>query len=94
MPKTSTNAVANHRRQMKRQSFVRLEIRVRKEDAPLVRRVVSALADPVQAAEARTLLRECLSPLRAKGLKALLAAAPLAGIDLSRARDKGRTVQL
>ncbi len=94
MPTTQRKAVASYRRRMKRRGVVRVEVQVRKEDAALVRRVASALIDPESEAEARALLRQRFAEPRAKGLKALLAAAPLEGIDLERARDTGRTVDL
>ena len=72
---------------MKRRGIVRVEVRVRKEDAPLVRRVAQALNDPDGAAETRAVLRQHFRGGSARGLKALLAAAPLEGIDLERARD-------
>jgi hypothetical protein len=40
------------------------------------------------------LLREHFGSGPAEGLKSLLAAAPLEGIDLSRRRDLGRDVDL
>ena len=79
---------------MKRRGVVRVEVQVRKEDAALVRRVASALIDPEREADARALLRQRFAEPRVKGLKALLATAPLGGIDLERARDTGRTVEL
>ncbi len=94
MPTTQRKAVASYRLRMKRQGVVRVEVQVRKEDAALLRRVASALIDPEREAEARALLRQRFAEPRAKGLKALLAAAPLEGIDLERARDTGRTVDL
>jgi hypothetical protein len=39
-------------------------------------------------------LRERFGAFPARGLKALLAAAPLEGIDLTRERDVGRDVAL
>jgi len=39
-------------------------------------------------------LRERFGAIQAKGLKELLAAAPLEGIDLTRERDLGRDVAL
>jgi hypothetical protein len=73
---------------------VRLEVHVRKADAALIRRIVKVLADPEQEAEARAVLRERFSRGGGKGLKALLAAAPLEGIELDRGRDLGRDVEL
>jgi hypothetical protein len=42
---------------MRRQSFVRVEVNVGKEDASLMRRVASALFDPLRQAAARRLLQ-------------------------------------
>lgn len=81
--------MSSHRRRLKGKGVVHLEVQVHKDDAPLVREIVSALADPGRGSETRTLLRERFGAGKASGLKALLAAAPLEGIDLSRARDVG-----
>jgi len=86
--------VAAWRQRRQRQGFVRVEVQVRREDAGLVRDVASALGDPAREAETRTILRERISPARVGGLKALLAAAPLDGIDLDRPRDFGRETAL
>jgi hypothetical protein len=77
---------------MKRKGFVRIEVQVLRADAPLLRDVAGALADPSRAAETRVLLRDRFAERGAKGLKALLADAPLDDIDLKRARDMGREV--
>ncbi len=87
-------ALSTYRRRLKRRGVVRLEVHVRKDDAALVRGVVQALADPEREREARALLRERFGAGTAKGLKALLASAPLEGIDLSRDRDFGRNTGL
>ncbi len=94
MPRTQRKHVSAFRRRLKRRGVVRVEVHVRKHDAALVRGVVKALADPSREAEARALLRERFGAAKAKGLKALLAAAPLEGIDLTRAHDFGRDVAL
>ncbi|OJU26686.1 MAG: hypothetical protein BGN91_03950 [Nitrobacter sp. 62-13] len=83
-----------HRRRLKRRGVVRVEVQVRKEDAALVRGVAQALSDPTRETEARALLRERFGAANAKGLKGLLAAAPLEGIDLTRERDFGRDIVL
>ena len=74
--------------------MVRLEVRVRKDDAALVRGVVCALADPDRQAETRILLRERFGAAKTRDLQALLAAAPLDGIEFDRDRDVGRDVEL
>jgi hypothetical protein len=53
-----------------------------------------ALSSPEQERAARALLRQHFGSRQVEGLKALLAAAPLEGINLSRARDFGRDVDL
>ena len=74
MTAAQKKAVFRHRRRLKRQGIVRLEVQVRKDDAPLVRDIVNALADPGRGSEARALLRERFGAGPAAGLKALLAA--------------------
>jgi hypothetical protein len=94
MSPARSNAVSAYRRRLKRKGAVRLEVNVRSDDVALIKGVVRALADPAQEAEARALLRERFGGAQARGLKALLAAAPLEGIDLTRDRDFGRHVKL
>jgi hypothetical protein len=94
MPSTRKSALASHRRRLKARGVVRLELRVRKSDVALVRGVAAALADPARAIEARAVLRDHFAQASARGLKALLAAAPLEGIELRRARDTGREIDL
>jgi len=86
--------VAAHRARKERQGFVRVEVSVRKEDAGLVRRVASALSDPVREGEARKLLGQGFAERPKVSLKALLVSAPLDDIDLDRSRDLGRDVDL
>ncbi len=87
-----TTPLKRHRRRLKRRGILRVEVCVAAEDADLVRGVAGALADPERAGAARALLRAQFAP--PAGLKALLAAAPLDGIDLERSRDTGRDVAL
>jgi hypothetical protein len=94
MRNTSNAAVIVHRERRKRQGFVRLEVQVRREDAPLLRSIAGALADPARAVDARALLRERFASRKTKSPKALLADAPLDGIDLDRSDDRGREVEL
>ena len=94
MSSSRKQAVTAYRRRLKRGGFVRLEVHVQKDDAPLVRGVVAALTDPQRKARARALLRQCFGTDEPRGLKELLAAAPLDGVDLERERDFGRDVDL
>jgi len=88
------SSLAKHRARMERRGFVRVEVNVRKEDASLVRRVAAALSDPSRQTEARKLLRQRFVEPPKVSLKALLASAPLDGIDLDRSRDLGRGVDV
>jgi hypothetical protein len=94
MSSKASKALSGYRRRLKRNGIVRVEIHVRKDDAPLVRGVAKALNDPAQRSEVRNLLRDRFGAAEAQGLKALLAAAPLEGIDLERDRDYGRKIEL
>jgi hypothetical protein len=94
MPSTQKKSLSAYRRRQKQRGVVRLEIHVRKDDVVLIRGIAKALSDPARATEARSLLRERFGAVPAKGLKALLAAAPLEGIDLTRESDVGRNVTL
>jgi hypothetical protein len=87
-------AVKKYRSRMKQAGIVRLEVRVRKYDAPLVREVVEALSDPRRERDARAKLREHFGSTEGERFKAFLAAAPLEGIDLTREVDYGRDVDL
>ena len=94
MSKAQRKATNSFRKRLKRRGMARLELNVRNDDAALVRDVVRALSSPEREQEARALLRQHFGGGQAIGLKALLAAAPLEGIDLSRAHDFGRDVDL
>jgi hypothetical protein len=94
VPKTQKTPLANYRSRMKRQGVVRVEIRVHKKDAELVRRIARALIDPEREAETRAHLRQRFGNPTPQGLKTLLAAAPLEGVDLERSRNIGRVVDL
>ncbi len=94
MVKTQRKAISRFRQRLKRQGLARVELKVRKDDAVLVRNVVKALLSPEQEQTTRAFLREHFGSGRAEGLKALLAAAPLQGLDFNRERDFGREVDL
>ena len=90
----SSTALAEHRQRLRNRGLQRLEVQVRGEDAPLVRAIAAALADPGQAAEARALLLRRFAPDPTRSLKDLIASAPLDGIDLDQPRVMGRAVEL
>ena len=96
MPKVREQAITRHRHRMKRAGIVRVEVKVRREDAALVRRVALALSDPdaTRAADARAELKRRFEATPTVDLTALLAAAPLEGIELVRRVDTGRRIGL
>jgi len=94
MDTAAKSAVARHRARLERQGLVRIEVNVRKEDASLVRRIATALTDPARQVETRRLLQQRLVETPKTRLKALLASAPLDGIDLDRSGDLGREIEL
>ncbi len=88
-------AVQAYRQRLKERGWVRLEVQMSKEDVPLIRHLTQALRrDPVRAAQLRRHLHRLIDPAPHADLKALLASAPLDGIDLSRRQDRGREVDL
>ena len=94
MQASQKKAVSAHRRRLRRRGIARVEVRVHKDDVALLRSVVAALADPDRGEAARSLLRDRFGARPPGGLKALLAAAPLEGIEIVRDRDRGRDVDL
>jgi hypothetical protein len=94
MTTRAKSPLVTHRARRARQGFVRVEVNVRKEDAGLVRRVADALSDPALQADTRQLLRRNFPDASKGSLKALLASAPLEGIDLDRSPDLGRDLGL
>jgi hypothetical protein len=94
MSSRAKSSLVKHRARMARQGFVRVEVIVSKDDASLVRHVAAALSDPMRQAATRMLLRQRIVELPKVSLKALLASAPLDGIDLDRGADLGRSVDL
>ena len=88
-------AVAQHRRRQRRQGLMRLEVQVSRDDAPLIKRIARALrGDLREAASVRARLNKAIEAEGVSGLKELLAAAPLEGVDLVRSRTPARPVDL
>jgi ribosomal protein S11 len=94
MAAAQRKAVNSYRGRLKRKGITRLEVHVKKADAGLVRSVARALSDPGKEKETRALLRARFGTGKMKGLKALLAAAPLEDVDLTREHDLGRDIDL
>ena len=94
MPTSQDKAVKQYRKRLKREGWVRCEVKVRREDVPLVRKVAAVLNDPEREAVARAVIRDRFVEAPPSNLKDLLAAAPLEGIDIERPRDPGREIDL
>ena len=94
MANTRKTSLEAFRKRQKNEGNVRVEVRVRKEDAVLLRSVARALRDPTREAETRSLLKARFVVPSPVALKALLASAPLDGIELERSSDLGRPVNL
>ncbi len=92
MSSSQRRAVSNHRTRLRARGVVRLEVKVRTQDVPLVRGVVTALNDPTRQEEARALLREQFS--EASGFKEFLLQAPIEGLDLDRPAGDVREIEL
>ena len=94
MPSTQKIAVDKHRR-LREQGLSRLEVVVPESDRSLLKEVARKLRGAHEEADAtrRQLVRMARGEPET-GLKALLASAPLDGIDLDRDRDPRREVDL
>ncbi len=94
MQSEARSSLAVHRARRAREGFVQVEVSVRKEDADLVRHVAAALSDPARQTQGRAVLHRRFAATANVSLKALLASAPLDGIDLDCVDDRGRDVDL
>lgn len=95
MPSSRQSALSKHRASLRHRGLVRVEVQVSATDAELIRRTAHALRGDTRAAtRLRAQLLRLVGGVPMLGLKELLAAAPLDGIELERARDQGRDVEL
>ena len=94
MQTNRNQAVKRYRERLEREGWVRCEVKISQEDVALIREVAAVLSDPNRGAAARTLLRAHFGDSSSPSLKALLAAAPLEGIDIERSADPGRVPEL
>lgn len=94
MARARASTVQRFRQRQKTRGLRRVEVQVPAEDAGLVRRLAAALSDPARRSGARAELVRVFGGGETRSLKALLAQAPLEGIDLTRSRDHGRAVDL
>lgn len=94
MRDAANKAVAEHRKRLQQRGLARIELRAAKEDAPLLREVAAALADPARMVQTRRLLRQHFTPYAGMGFKELLAAAPLdLELDFERGIDPDREIE-
>ncbi len=93
MTTAQIRALSTHRRRLKERGLARVEVQARRDDADLLRALASRLRDD-PADDLRHRLAELLSSPNKPSLKALLAAAPLADLDLERQRDLPRDIEL
>ena len=94
MSDAQKKALRNYRARLHSKGLARVEVQVPKGDVALVRDLAKALTDPAREHKVRAALKSRVSPYAGMGLKELLAAAPLEGVDLTRDRDTGRDVDL
>lgn len=95
MSTAQKKALRNHRRRLRDQGLVRVEVQASEADAALIRALARALLrEPEKAALLRRQLQTTMGTGEGAGLKALLAAAPLEGIDILRSGDWGRVIDL
>ena len=93
--RTSRNqAVRRYRERLQRDGWIRCEVKIPQEDVALIRGVATVLSNPERNVAARALLRSHFADGSLPSLKALLAAAPLEGIDIERSADPGRAPDL
>lgn len=94
MSASQDKAVRDHRRRLKERGLNRVEVHAIEADAALIRQLAKILREDDERAQlVRTQLDELIAE-RPSGLKALLAAAPLDGILITRSRESGRAIEL
>jgi hypothetical protein len=95
MVRARPSALAKHRARLKQRGLVRVEVQVAAADVDLIRRTARSLRNEEQGANRlRAQLLRLVGAPTSRGLKELLAAAPLEEIELTRIQDHGRDVEL
>jgi hypothetical protein len=90
MTKSQSNTMSRRKRQTEL-GFVKVQVQVRKEDASLLEAIACALRDPSRRETIRAALNKQITPSPTKSFKALVASAPLEGIELDRLTDFGQS---
>ena len=94
MSTSQEKAIRRHRQRLKQRGLRRVEVEAADKDAALIRKLARILRKDGESAEwIRAQLALFLGSKR-PDLKAVLAAAPLEGIRISRSNDRGRTIEL
>lgn len=95
MTKENRKSVSDYRKRQADAGLRRVEVMVPKGDRVLIRRVAATLQDEDdRSRELRQVLRGYVLPPPDGGLKQLLTAAPLEGVDLERSLDDRRAIDL
>jgi hypothetical protein len=94
LPTSQNAAVRKYRERLKRDGWVRCEVKVPREDVDVVRAVAAALCDPERGAAAPTLLRDRFGGAPRRSFKELLASCPLEGVELNRSLALPRDIDL
>lgn len=92
-------AIRNYRSRQAQRGIARFEVQALEADRDLIRALARRLADDSpEAAQARTMVQRLVSgePPRRGGILQALRRSPLVGadLDLGRAREEGRNVDL
>jgi hypothetical protein len=94
MSTSQERAIRRHRQRLKRRGLKRVEVEAAESDAVLIRKLARILRKGGESAEWTRSQLVALVAADGPGLKALLAAAPLEGIRISRSVDRGRKIDL
>lgn len=93
MATAQERALRMHRRRLRERGLKRVELLAGESDASLLRELARILrSDNEKAERVRRQLAE-LATEQPAGLKALLSAAPLDGVRITRSADRGRSVE-
>ncbi len=94
MSTSQDKAIRRHRQRLKRRGLKRVEVEAAESDAALIRKLARLLRKDAESAARIRAKLAALVDSNGPGLKALLAAAPLEGIRISRSVDRGRKIEL
>lgn len=93
-PKNRPSALQQYRVRQKGAGFARVEVKVRREDAALVRDIAQRLSNPRTEVGMRLALNACLDRATLPSLKDHLCTQPFDELEFERSDDPGRTIAL